>query len=312
MKLSRKNFLQTGALAAVGTALGLPAEAAAAPDRKRTLRIAHLTDIHLQPGKVSETGFENALQQVHELSDKPDVIFFGGDNIMDALAASKEKTKEQFILWQAKLGKLCRLSYHTIIGNHDVYGWSQPGFAKKTGLDSKKRACDELNIKNRFYSIELGGWKCLMLDSTQPQKSKGYIAAIDPEQMEWLKGELKSTAWNTPIALISHIPIFCMSALFDGSPFKDNAYRVSGSNIHSDARALKDLLYQHKNVKLALSGHIHLIDRVDYLNVKYLCNGAVSGAWWGGINQEFPPAFATINLYDDGSSEHEMHYYKWQ
>jgi hypothetical protein len=64
-------------------------------------------------------------------------------------------------------------------------------------------------------------------------------------------------------------------------------------------------------VKAALSGHIHLIDEVDYLGVKYYCNGAVCGAWWEGNNQEFPPAFAVMNFYDDGSTEREIVYYDW-
>ena len=31
-----------------------------------------------------------------------------------------------------------------------------------------------------------------------------------------------------------------------------------------------------------------------------------SRQWWGGNCQEFPPAFAVINLYEDGSSDREL------
>ena len=67
----------------------------------------------------------------------------------------------------------------------------------------------------------------------------------------------------------------------------------------------KNLFYQYKNVKLCLSGHIHLQDEVEYLGVKYLCNGAVSGNWWEGNYQEFPPAYAVVDLYEDGSVQSE-------
>ncbi len=58
---------------------------------------------------------------------------------------------------------------------------------------------------------------------------------------------------------------------------------------------------QHKNVKLAVSGHIHLTDRVDYNGVSYCCNGAVSGRWWFGKYQHTEAGYAIIDLYDDGS-----------
>jgi hypothetical protein len=75
--------------------------------------------------------------------------------------------------------------------------------------------------------------------------------------------------------------------------------------MHIDARRIKDVFRQHPNVKVCLSGHIHLQDEVTYLGVKYLCNGAVSGNWWDGAYQEFSPAYAVVDLYDDGSSESE-------
>ena len=87
---------------------------------------------------------------------------------------------------------------------------------------------------------------------------------------------------------------------------KNNKWQIPGAWMHKDAKRLKDLFFQHKNVKLAMSGHVHLQDEVNYLGVKYLCNGAASGGWWGGNYQEFPPAFALVDLYEDGSSEHQI------
>jgi len=45
---------------------------------------------------------------------------------------------------------------------------------------------------------------------------------------------------------------------------------------------------------------------VDYLGIKYYCNGAVSGNWWKGAFQDFAPAYAVIELYDDGTSLRKM------
>jgi hypothetical protein len=81
--------------------------------------------------------------------------------------------------------------------------------------------------------------------------------------------------------------------------------------MHVDARRLKDLFRIHPNVKLCLSGHTHLIDRVDYLGVTYLCSGAVSGAWWKGPYQEFQNSFTIIDLYDGGSFDFQVWAYPW-
>ena len=78
------------------------------------------------------------------------------------------------------------------------------------------------------------------------------------------------------------------------------------------AYPLRAIFKRHRNVKCAVSGHIHLVDRVDYLGVTYLCDGAVSGAWWKGSRfDEADPGYALINLYDDGSVEREYVAYGW-
>ena len=73
---------------------------------------------------------------------------------------------------------------------------------------------------------------------------------------------------------------------------------------------IKTLFRQHPNVKLCLSGHVHLADEVTYLGVRYLCNGAVSGGWWKGPYQEFGPAYAVVDLFEDGSFDHHLEYYR--
>ncbi|MEX2092204.1 MAG: hypothetical protein WD971_05980, partial [Pirellulales bacterium] len=72
------------------------------------------------------------------------------------------------------------------------------------------------------------------------------------------------------------------------------------------------LFAKHPNVKLCISGHLHLLDRVDYNGVTYLCNGAVSGNWWGGRHKDCDEGYAVVDLYDDGTFEHEYVKYGWK
>jgi Icc protein len=312
LTFTRKSFLRSLALA--GAAVGLPSTSLLAAENKiitakRSLRIAHITDIHVMPGKVPEYGMATALNEVNGLADKADFIIAGGDMIMDSMSTSKDKVKEMWKTHHSIVKSDNTLAIHHTIGNHDCYNI---GKSAASYTDAKKWACEELQIPNRYYFYDKGKWRFVVLDSIHPKVIPGYIGKIDEEQMAWLKKTLTDTPADMHVCMVSHIPLLAVCTTFDGGVNKHNIWHISGSNLHDDAKELKDLFYQSKKVKACLSGHIHLIDEVDYCGTKYYCNGAVCGAWWGGNNQEFPPAYAVMNFYEDGTSDRELHFYKWQ
>jgi 3',5'-cyclic AMP phosphodiesterase CpdA len=277
---------------------------------KRVLRVAHLTDIHVCPEKVAEQGMCAALNELDSLPDRPDFIINGGDAIMNAVSFSKDKVKKQWESFHRILKSESNLPVYHCIGNHDLFGWAIPGIDH---VDGKKWAMDEYQLKSSYYSFIKAGWKFIVLDSIHARKSlPGYYGKIDDEQFEWLARELKSVPSNTPICVVSHIPILAVCTLFDGSKLSNNHWSVPDNCLHSDAVKLRDLFFKYNNVKVCLSGHIHLIDHVNYLGTDYYCNGAVSGGWWKGDHQQFAPAFTIINFYEDGTTNREVHYYKWQ
>jgi 3',5'-cyclic-AMP phosphodiesterase len=121
---------------------------------------------------------------------------------------------------------------------------------------------------------------------------------------------------DTPICIVSHIPIVSIAAFFSGATgkeelIKDGSWVLSGSWVHVDAKAFKELFARHPNVKLCLSGHLHLQDRVDYNGASYLCNGAVCGAWWKGPLRECHEGYTMLDLFSDGSFEHKYMDYGW-
>jgi len=322
-RISRRKFIgtvgATGAALAAGvtaTAFGMAGERPRLKP-KRVLRIAHLSDIHVQPEGAAPEGMARALRSVQNLTDKPDVIFTGGDCVMDSLGADKARTKAQWATFKAVLKNECSLPVFHCIGNHDVWGWARDdGETKADRLYGKQWAVEEFGIKGRYYSFDKAGWHFIVLDGTHcldvKKEGESYTGKLDEEQFEWLKAELDKTAAERPICLLSHIPIMCFCAFLDGENEKDGDWHVPGAWMHIDARRIKDLFLEHKNVRLCLSGHMHLHDKVEYLGVKYLCNGAVSGGWWEGSHYEFPPAYVVIDLYDDGTSRSEYITYKWK
>src|SRR5262249_46284457 len=134
----------------------------------------------------------------------------------------------------------------------------------------------------------------------------------DDEQFDWLSGVIKATSKTIPVLVLSHIPIFAACPFLDGNNESSGNWQVPGAWMHLDARKLTKLFHQHGNVKLCLSGHIHLVDQVKYLGTTYCCNGAVCGGWWKGNYQQFAEGYALVDLFDDGSSECEYVAYGWK
>lgn len=304
--MKRKSFLQNSA-AVIGGSL-LPSSSFAADDGKKIIRFAHLTDMHVKPGSVPETGMAKALQHVQLLKKPVNFIVNGGDAIMDSLEADKPKTQTQWDLFKSILKKENNLPVYHTIGNHDVWGW----FLRENKPDNdrlygKVWVVETLEMQKRYYSFEKGTWHFIVLDSTQLNPAGGYIAFLDPEQLDWLQQELRSVPAEKYICIISHIPLLSICAgLFFNKTEANGDLVVKRNLMHTDFLALKKIFLSYPNIRVCISGHIHLQEELEYLGIKYYCNGAVSGNWWKGAFQEFDPAYAVMELYDDGQSKRTM------
>jgi 3',5'-cyclic AMP phosphodiesterase CpdA len=273
------------------------------------LRVAHLTDIHVSPARIAEYGMAASLNAVNSLKDKPTFIMNGGDAIMNAATLTKGGVQEQWNSYHKILQSDNNIPVYNCIGNHDLFGFLMPD---NDHAESKKWAMDEYHMPKPYYSFTQGVWKFIVLDSIHGRKSiPGYYGRLDDEQMDWLKSELHSTPEATHVCIVSHIPILAICCMFDRDITNMRSMHISDSNMHADSEELTELFYQHKNVKACLSGHIHMIDYVNYLGVEYFCNGAVAGNWWKGNLKHFAPSYSVMNFYDTGAVSREVHYYKW-
>ena len=277
--------------------------------KNRVLRIAHMTDFHVQPDGISTDGMARALRHAQAQADPPNVIFNTGDSIMDALGTDRSRTEQQWDTYNSILASENRLPIVHAIGNHDVWGWglSDSGLMNHP-MYGKEMAIRKLGLPNRYYSFDYASWHFIVLDSqqlTNPGSNPPFIGRLDEEQYQWFVADVNAVAMSTnaPICILSHMPILTGGGFFTGLNEASGNWVVPSSIMHIDARRFRDIFVQYPQIRLCLSGHIHQHESLEYLGVRHISGGAICGNWWKGAFMDFPPAYVMVNLYDDGSSD---------
>ncbi len=282
--------LTTGAIALEGSGMNTVFGKHIDSKRKRVLRVAHVTDIHIRPEHDAPARFRKCLQEIKK--HKVDFFLNGGDTIYAADYANikRERVDEQWNIWKTLLNEFEGYELYSCLGNHDMW-WAAPD--KQDPMYGKDYVVKQLSIPNRHYSFDRKGWHFIILDSNN--KNAG---SLDEDQRKWLENDLGSLPQGTPVIVLSHYPILAVCTHIDGGN-------------HTDAVYITNLFFKHKDKKITcFSGHIHLLDNAVYNNVSYFCNGALSGFWWEDGDaqsagkyyyKQTPPGYAIIDLFDDGS-----------
>ena len=267
--------------------------------QKPVLRIAHITDIHLKNELGAPAKFAKCLHHLQEQNPKVDLVLNGGDVVFDMNKENISTIDKQWQLLNNTMKSECSLPVHYCLGNHDIW-WNEN--SKVDTFYGKKYSMDKLSLAKPYYSFTQNGWKFIVLDSVHLDiDNTWYIGKLGDEQFNWLESELKSTNTEMPVLVMSHIPILTALLMIEDNIV--NKWTMLGGDMHTDTSKIISLFYRHPNVKLCLSGHLHMKDKVMYNGVTYLCNGAVSGAWWNGNRRETAPGYGLIDLFADGSFE---------
>jgi 3',5'-cyclic AMP phosphodiesterase CpdA len=293
--LITKIGLATGAI----TLNSIVSASAITPEKKakKVLKIAHITDVHIRPEYNAVARFKKCLEMVKK--DKPDMILNGGDSIYaaDYDDIKKERVVELWNCWKNSLAVVKGIPMYSVLGNHDMW-WQGKG----DELYGKPGVLKMLGLQNSYYSFDKNGWHFIMLDSNHP-KNPGML---DEDQWNWFVQDVQNSQ-GKPILIMSHYPLLSCTGIVDNKPDFIGPFKVSGSYNHLDIMKFIGVFNNNKNIKVCLSGHIHLLDKVWYNDVSYLCNGAASGFWWEpgddgkSAYKQTVPGYSIINLYEDGS-----------
>lgn len=296
--MKRRSLLKTlGGLAAAPAVL--PLAAAAQAGNKPVLRIAHITDVHLKGELDAPARFTRCLEHIHRQSPRVDLVLNGGDAVFDMNKEQLPVIEAQWQQWHNIMQSHCHIPVKHCLGNHDIW-WLENTKGKPTY--GKEYSLQQLKMDAPYYTFSQAGWLFIVLDSVHLDiNDTWYIGKLGDTQFHWLQQQLEQAPASTPVCVLSHIPLLTATLMVEDNIV--NRWEFLGGDMHTDVGALTTLFARHPNVKLCLSGHIHLRDKVVYNNVTYICNGAVSGAWWNGNKRETQPGYGLIDLYADGSLE---------
>ena len=271
-------------------------------DASPVLRVVHFTDAHLKAEGDVPQRFARCLDKIRTV-EKPDVVFQGGDIIWDGTVTDQAGALAQYELADRLIRRHLGMPVTHCVGNHDVWGWKRNDL-DKIGADplfGKGMWLKWTGYASPYFSFDCANWHFIVLDSIQSSPTPcGYVAHLDDAQWRWLQQDLAGTPPLTPVCIVSHAPFLHAGVQFLDPQHHRSAWSISGSLLHLDARPFKDLLARHANVRLCLSGHIHMFSRIHYNGAAHIGNGAVSGAWWRGDMQETRPGYGVVDLYADG------------
>lgn len=196
----------------------------------KTVNFVHLSDLHITDPSQSDdhlyadtaANLELVIGKIAQLEPQPEFVVVSGD-------LTNHGSPESFAALKSHLSAL-KMPVLLSLGNHDKRAPFYTTFQ------------DQTSEAPYYYSHAFEGLHVIVMDSSSPAKVDG---SIEPEQFEWLDGELNAQPELPKLLIIHHPPCPIQLSIFDHITFQAE-----------DAKKLGQML-EGKNVVGILSGHVH-------------------------------------------------------
>jgi len=159
------------------------------------LRFAQVSDSHLgfsgpANSNVTDT-FGHAIDRINNLGYTPDFVIHTGD-------ITHLSTPEQFDQAKQMMSGLKTPHVFTVPGEHDSVDDAGQKYRSVFGTGSRG---------DGWYSFDVAGVHVIALVNTLNLKKLGHLGT---EQLEFVAKDVAALSSDTPIVVISHIPLFAM------------------------------------------------------------------------------------------------------
>ncbi len=265
-------------------------------------RFVFMADVHYHEKNNAPGALDAAIDTINKLA--PDFIIVGGDIVYDALRRTQEEAEEQCISFLEKAAQLDAPLYYAI-GNHDHFALYNRKIDVDHPLFGKKFY--EKYFGPRYYSFDHKGWHFVTLDDMVVTGDRKYIGRVDSVQLDWLKNDLEQISDATPVVLTVHVPLLTTLSQWYGGGTKSNSNRIA---IENSDEVLA--LFQNKNLRLILQGHIHYYEVLHILNKTTVVSApSFSGKWWMGEMHGMEEGFILFDVTGHDSFDYQLINYRF-
>lgn len=291
---TRRSFLGAAGAATAAACLGWPRRAswAVPTGPSESLRVVFYTDIHTRLEWDTPRALDLAARAIN--AQKPDLVLCGGDLITEGFQLSEEAVEPR---WEAYLGHLHRAiesPVHAIVGNHDLVA-AMPEDGGRALADPRAPFRRHLGVERTFGSFDAAGYHVIMLDVVDITRDEfKYRGWVGDDQLAWLKQDLAAVDTDTPVILMSHMPLLTsFYQATEGAEATAPRNRVVVNN-----KAVLDALAGHRLLAV-LQGHLHVNEMLRWRDTTFITGGAVCGKWWRGPWQGTEEGFGVLTLRRD-------------
>lgn len=304
VNLSRRQFLAHSTAAATVLLGGRRAAWAADTAAAAPLRLAFFTDVHTRLEWDTPQALQRAAAAIN--AEKPDVILCGGDVVTEGYETASSVIAPRWDAYFEHLHRRLAAPVYAALGNHDVVA-VQPADGSPAAADPRAEFRARFGRSRTYYSSDLRGYHLVVLDplelTADEQRYRGFVP---PDQLAWLREDVRALDPRTPIILMTHIPL--LTAFFQATagattPAPANRVVVNSAEVLA---ALAD-----RNLLLVLQGHLHVNELLRWRNTTFITGGAVCGKWWRGPWHGTAEGFGLVELAD-GRVDWRYVEYGWQ
>jgi len=239
-----------------------------------SVRLTFYTDVHARTEWDTPKAMFRATDAINGINN--DIVIAGGDLITDGFQSSAVKAAPR---WDAymKMHRAIKADIYPAIGNHDLVA-AIPEDGTSASDNPYVEYLVRMGLDRTYYSFVAAGYHFIVLDSTRITGDKYlYQGFIDVDQQEWLKEDLSGVSKNTPLIIVTHIPL--LTSVY--SALKGVAYAVPPNRVIVNNSEVLEIMEGH-NLILVLQGHLHVDEMIRWRGTTFITGGAVCGKWWRG------------------------------
>jgi len=255
---------------------------------KGSLRLVFYTDVHARTEWETPQAMARAAAAIN--AQKPDLVLAGGDLITDGFQSHVAAVAPRWAAYM-QMHRAIRADIYPAIGNHDLVG-ARPQDGIPAAENPRSTYLSYMGLERTYYAFDALGYHFMVLDPIEiTQDEYQYHGVIRPEQLEWLQQDLAVVSKDTPIVLLTHMPL--LSSFFSasrGATFAAHPNRVIVNNLDV-FEAVKD-----HNLILVLQGHLHVKELIRWRNTTFVTGGAICGKWWRGAWYGTEEGFSVLTL----------------